>query len=92
MPHENNRISAPVTKVATAWGAVGVTSAAEASTEAASTAMTKAHALLEFFGVSSFGELASYMAFIYTSLLITEWMYKKVLRPVVVKIKQERGL
>ena len=92
MNQDSHRISAPVTKVATAWGAVGVTSAAEAASDHANTAISKVHAVLDFFGVTTFAELASYMAFIYTSLLITEWVYKKIIRNVIDKIKAERGI
>lgn len=89
---DQTRIAAPVTKVTTAWGAVGVTSAAEAANHSTVQIQSKAHAILEFFGVHTFAEMASYMAMIYTMLLITEWLFKKVVRPIMEKIKKERGL
>lgn len=53
-PDAQDTVAAPVIKIASAWGAVAITSWADA---------------------------AAALAALYTLLLITEWCWKKILRP-----------
>jgi hypothetical protein len=54
-------IASPAIKIATAWGAVGITSWADA---------------------------ASFLATLYTAVLLVEWIWKKAIKPAL----QSRGL
>jgi hypothetical protein len=67
----DTHIAAPVTKVVSAWGAVGLTSWAEQAMGA--------------IGITSWSEAASFLAFCYTLVLLSEWFWKKLWRPLLEK-------
>ena len=55
----------------------------------------KLAAIWTVIGVSSWSEAAGFLAFILSSLALTEWMWKKVVRPVLVhygKLKPHKRL
>ncbi len=54
MSQHQEEIAAPIFKAATLWGAIGITSWAEA---------------------------ASFAAFLYSMVLLSEWLWKKLIKP-----------
>lgn len=57
MNDQTSSIASPVTKVVTAWTAIGITSWAEA---------------------------ASFAAFLYSMALLGEWVWKRIIRPMLI--------
>lgn len=75
MNQDPSAINRPVIKACAAWGGAGVANVADAATAAVTQdAWGWLHAV-------PWGQLASLAAFAYSALLLVEWLWKKVLRP-----------
>ena len=78
----NNEISMPVTKAVTAIGAAVVAKADVADKAARELTRGATYETWIFINSIPWGTIASIVAVIYTCLLITEWFWKKLWRPI----------